>query len=667
MFSRILIANRGEIACRVISTAQRLGVETIAVHSYADARARHVLLATEAVHVGPSPAGESYLAIERIVDAALRCGAEAIHPGYGFLSENPDFVEAVEAAGLVFIGPSAASVSAMGLKDAAKDLMAGSGVPVVPGYHGGNQDSKHLALEAGRIGFPVMIKARAGGGGRGMRLVEDPADFADALASAQREAAAGFGDSAVLVEKCIRRPRHVEVQVFGDRQGNIVHLFERDCSLQRRHQKVIEEAPAPGMPGKVRAAMGAAAVKAARAVDYVGAGTVEFIADGSEGLKEDRFWFMEMNTRLQVEHPVTEAITGLNLVELQLRVAAGETLPFGQSDIEISGHAIEARICAEDATKGFLPATGQLRHLAYPDGVEFMNGSVRIDSGVRCGDAISPHYDSMIAKLIVHGPNRTAALAKLRRALADTRMAGLATNLEFLSRLAAHEGFCSGEVDTDLIGRNFDQLVEMRAPTPRNVGLAALSALGLISRPGSSEAWERLIGWRHWPTEPLPVSLEHLGTVLEVAVECLGNETFRVTCDAGTIDLSVEVADGNCVRICADGRTTTFDLIANGCDLLIHDGVGTQVFGIPDAQAAVAAADATGDSVPAPLPGVVKLAKVSVGQTVLAGDILLVLETMKMEHPIIAPRDGIISAVHAVEGDQVEEGMPLVDFEPQDR
>ena len=666
MFSRILVANRGEIACRVIATARRMGIETVAVHSDADAGARHVHLATEAVHIGPSPAGESYLVGERIVDAALRSGAKAIHPGYGFLSENPDFVEAVEAAGLVFIGPAAASVRAMGLKDAAKDLMARAGVPVVPGYHGGNQDPEHLAREAAGIGFPVIIKARAGGGGRGMRLVGDPAGFADALSSAKREAEAAFGDSAVLVEKFIHRPRHVEVQVFGDSHGNVVHLHERDCSLQRRHQKVIEEAPAPGMTEEVRAAMGAAAVKAARAVDYVGAGTVEFIADGSQGLREDGFWFMEMNTRLQVEHPVTEAITGIDLVELQLRVAAGEALPFGQSDLGISGHAIEARICAEDVRKGFLPATGRLRQVVFPEAAEFTNGEVRVDCGVRSGDGISPHYDSMIAKLIVHGSSRSDALARLRRALAGTVLTGPATNLEFLSGLATHEGFRRGEFDTGLIERDFERLAEAGAPSAQVEALAVLSAAGLIPDDRLRDPWERFTGWRHWPSEPCRVFLEHGGGLIEADAARLGDGSFLVAGEAGEIELSVEAEDANRVRVSADGWTESADIIRDGQGIIVLGNEGAHVFRIPDAHGDVAAANGAGDSVPSPLPGLVKLVRVGPGQTVNAGDVLVVVETMKMEHPVVAPRTGRVAAVHAAEGDQVEEGTPLVELEPKD-
>ena len=415
MFDKILIANRGEIACRIILSARKMGVKTVAVYSDADAKSKHVSLADQAVHIGPSPVADSYLQSDRIIQAALETGAQAIHPGYGFLSENPDFVRKVDAAGLTFIGPSAFAIDAMGLKDAAKSLMISAGVPVVPGYQGDSQDVAFLALEADKIGYPILIKARAGGGGKGMRLVENAADFKEEFEAAQREGQSSFGDPVCLIEKYIAHPRHVEIQIFGDSHGNVVHLFERDCSLQRRYQKVIEEAPAPDMPADVRAAMGQAAVKAAKAVGYAGAGTVEFIVDGSDGLRADGFWFMEMNTRLQVEHPVTEAITGLDLVALQLRVAAGDPLPFAQDDLAIDGWAFEARIYAEDVPKGFLPAIGTLEHLAFPAGQTFENGSVRIDSGVRAGDEISPFYDPMIAKVIVHGPDRPTALKCSRR------------------------------------------------------------------------------------------------------------------------------------------------------------------------------------------------------------------------------------------------------------
>ncbi|MDG1290234.1 MAG: biotin carboxylase N-terminal domain-containing protein, partial [Lentibacter sp.] len=442
MFEKILIANRGEIACRVIKSARALGVRTVAVYSDADRAAKHVALADEAVHIGGSAPAESYLRGDVLIGVAKETGAQAIHPGYGFLSENPDFVEAVEAAGLVFIGPSASAIKAMGLKDAAKALMHEAGVPVVPGYHGKNQDPEYLASAADGIGYPVLIKAVAGGGGKGMRLVEKPAEFMDALESAKGEAKTAFGNEDVLIEKFVTQPRHIEVQVFGDGE-KAVHLFERDCSLQRRHQKVIEEAPAPGMTAEMRAAMGDAAVKAAEAIGYKGAGTVEFIVDGSRGLRADGFWFMEMNTRLQVEHPVTEAITGVDLVEWQLRVASGEGLPKRQDELTITGHAFESRLYAEDVPKGFLPATGTLAHLAFPEGA-------RADSGVRTGDTISPFYDPMIAKIIIHGPSRAVALKRMARALAETQVAGTVTNLSFLGALCAHEGFAAGEVDTGL-------------------------------------------------------------------------------------------------------------------------------------------------------------------------------------------------------------------------
>ncbi|MEM8755951.1 MAG: biotin carboxylase N-terminal domain-containing protein, partial [Pseudomonadota bacterium] len=490
MFRKILIANRGEIACRVIRTARRIGVATVAVYSDADANALHVVEADEAVRIGPAPVAQSYLKGDVIIEAAKATGAEAIHPGFGFLSENPDFVEAVEAAGLTFIGPSAAAIRAMGLKDAAKKLMEEAGVPVVPGYHGEEQDPDFLAAEAEKIGYPVLIKARAGGGGTGMRRVDDPADFKAALASASSEGESSFGDGRVLIEKYVLSPRHIEIQVFGDDHGNAIHLFERDCSLQRRHQKVIEEAPAPGMTEEVRAAMGDAAVKAAKAIDYSGAGTIEFIVDGAGGLRPDGFWFMEMNTRLQVEHPVTEEITGVDLVEWQLRVASGEPLPMTQDELRIDGWAFEARLYAEDAAKGFLPATGRLAHLRFPQ-------DARIETGVRPGDEITPYYDPMIAKIVTKGADRAEALGRLEAALKATEVAGSVTNVAFLARLAAHEGFARGEVDTGLIERDADALTAVPPAPPAARALAALAALGLPGREGR-DPWDRAGGFRLW-------------------------------------------------------------------------------------------------------------------------------------------------------------------------
>ncbi len=637
MFKKILIANRGEIACRVIETAQPMGVDCVAVHSDVDARAKHVAMADEAVSLGGAAPAESYLRGDAIIDAALAVGAEAIHPGYGFLSENPEFVDAVEAAGLVFIGPSSSAIRAMGLKDAAKALMVEAGVPVVPGYHGDNQDAAFLAEEAARIGYPVMIKAVAGGGGKGMRIVEAASDFAEALASAQGEAMTGFGNADVLIEKFIQNPRHIEIQVFGD-GARAVHLFERDCSLQRRHQKVLEEAPAPGMTEEVREAMGQAAVRAAEAIGYKGAGTVEFIVDGSDGLRADRFWFMEMNTRLQVEHPVTEAITGVDLVEWQLRVASGEPIPMEQEDLTITGHSFEARLYAEDANNNFLPAIGQISHLKFSDGC-------RADSGVRAGDEISPFYDPMVAKLITHGATREIALAKMRRALGETEFAGTVTNLGFLAKLAAHEGFSKGEVDTGLIARDYDQLVAAQGVTAMIVAQAGLFAVLPSFTPESGfslwgalrQSFELSLG-----EEVFPVAVE-VHSPTHIAVHALG-DTFEFSCEAG-----VWSCDGQSVHAHAtEGRDIT---------VFAGQSVAFQVVDPLDRQTD---ADAAGNSVAAPMPGVVKALFVKPGDAVKKGDRLAVLEAMKMEHALLAGMDSVVSEVPCSEGAQVNAGDVLI-------
>ncbi len=555
MFAKILIANRGEIACRVMATARKMGVRSVAVYSDADARAAHVDMADEAVHIGGSAPAESYLRGEAIIEAALATGAEAIHPGYGFLSENPDFVDAVEAAGLVFIGPSGDAIRKMGLKDAAKVLMEGAGVPVVPGYHGANQDPEHLSGAADAIGYPVLIKAVAGGGGKGMRKVDAPEDFADALASAMGEARTAFGNDAVLIEKFVQKPRHIEVQIFGD-GTRAVHLFERDCSLQRRHQKVIEEAPAPGMTPEMRAAMGQAGVRAAEAIGYSGAGTVEFIVDGSDGLRPDRFWFMEMNTRLQVEHPVTEAITGVDLVEWQLRVAAGEALPCAQEDLTISGHAFEARLYAEDVPKGFLPATGTLSHLAFPPGA-------RADTGVRPGDAISPWYDPMIAKIITHGATRDVALRQMERALSHTEVAGSVTNLAFLRALTRHEGFAAGAVDTGLIERDLEALVAEPVACSRARSLAALAALDL-HRAGSD-----VEGFTLWRPLRQNVAFGYRGEDLAAEIETLAPGRFRVA-----IADAVHLVDRDGDRWRIDGGPVSANVVRHGRDRGPDAGAG---------------------------------------------------------------------------------------------
>jgi 3-methylcrotonyl-CoA carboxylase alpha subunit len=643
MFKKILIANRGEIACRVIDTARRLGVRTVAVYSDADRDARHVAMADEAVHIGGAKPADSYLRGDAIVAAATATGAEAIHPGYGFLSENPDFVEAVEAAGLVFVGPSARAIRAMGLKDAAKALMEQAGVPVVPGYHGESQDPEHLSGAADAIGYPVLIKAVAGGGGKGMRKVDGPAGFMEALESAKGEAATAFGNEAVLIEKFVEKPRHIEVQVFGD-GTRAVHFFERDCSLQRRHQKVIEEAPAPGMTPEMRAAMGQAAVRAAEAIGYSGAGTVEFIVDGSRGLRPDGFWFMEMNTRLQVEHPVTEAITGVDLVEWQLRVAAGEGLPARQEELSIDGHAFEARLYAEDVPKGFLPATGRLGHLRFPDGA-------RADTAVRPGDEISPWYDPMIAKIIVHGPTRAVALRRFEQALARTQVAGSVTNLAFLRRLAGHAGFAAGDVDTGLIDRDLASLAAVPEPSSAVVALAAVGALGDMAPAGP------VAGFTLWAPLKRTVGLVHAHETVTATVEVLPGSAARVTLE-GAVHKVARDADGWRV----DGARVDADMVADDGSVTVFMGDG-HGFERVDPLAAAAAGPGGAGRVEAPMPGLVKAVFVAAGDMVTAGDRLAVLEAMKMEHSLTAGRDGVVGEVLVEAGAQVEAGAALIVLE----
>ncbi|MEM6939840.1 MAG: acetyl/propionyl/methylcrotonyl-CoA carboxylase subunit alpha [Pseudomonadota bacterium] len=644
MFDRILIANRGEIACRIMRTAQAMGIDCVAVFSDADQEAMHVAMADRAVHIGGAPPEESYLRGDRIIQAALETGAQAIHPGYGFLSENPDFVEKVTAAGLTFIGPSAEAIRAMGLKDAAKALMQTAGVPVVPGYHGADQDDRRLAQEAGKIGYPVLIKAVAGGGGKGMRLVESADGFADALESARSEAQAAFGNADVLVENFVAQPRHIEVQIFGD-GSRAVHLFERDCSLQRRHQKVIEEAPAPGMTDAMRAAMGAASVRAAEAISYAGAGTVEFIVDGSDGLRPDGFFFMEMNTRLQVEHPVTELVTGIDLVAWQLRVAAGEALPCAQEDVRLDGHAIEARLYAEDVPAGFLPATGRLAHLRFPD-------SVRADAGVRSGDEISPFYDPMIAKIIVHGPTRPLALRKLQAALASCEVAGAVTNLAFLGALARHDGFAAGDVDTGLIARDIDALT---ATPPLGLGeavCAGMAALELLETTAET-------GFTLWQPLRRSVSLRHGDEQIDLAVEVngpgrqhwfgLGAELRAERSAAGW-----RLDGDRAARTAVIGReVTVFGPVARSFEIID-----------PLAQATDAGGDA--NLIEAPMPGLIRALDATAGQVVKAGDRLAVLEAMKMEHALCAARDGVVAEVLAAPGDQVAAGAALVRLREED-
>ncbi|MGJ8625470.1 MAG: acetyl/propionyl/methylcrotonyl-CoA carboxylase subunit alpha [Sulfitobacter sp.] len=643
MFDTILIANRGEIACRVMETAQAMGVRCVAVYSDADAQAKHVQMADIAVHIGGSTPAESYLKGDVIIQAALDTGAQAIHPGYGFLSENPDFVEAVEKAGLTFIGPSASAIRAMGLKDAAKALMIKAGVPVVPGYHGADQDDALLEDEAGKIGYPVLIKAVAGGGGKGMRLAEDAKGFQQALASARSEAKTAFGNSDVLVEKFVTKPRHIEVQVFGD-GTHAVHLFERDCSLQRRHQKVIEEAPAPGMTQDMRDAMGMAAVKAAEAIGYAGAGTVEFIVDGSGGLSADGFFFMEMNTRLQVEHPVTEMITGVDLVEWQLRVAAGEPLPKQQDELSINGHAFEARLYAEDVPKGFLPATGTLTHLKFAPGT-------RADSGVRAGDTISPFYDPMIAKVIVHGPNRDIALSRLRAALAGCQVGGTVTNLAFLGALAGHQGFGQGDVDTGLIARDIVGLTAPPQIAPRHVALAGMAGLGVLDAGPET-------GFTLWRPLRRQVMLSWDGEEHLIKVRVLAPDAQIWT--IGEAEVQAKYIGGSWHV----GGQPAADVVVSADRVTVFDGYGL-VFDVIDPLARAAGAHGDGNLVEAPMPGLVRSVDAKVGQAVAKGDRLAVLEAMKMEHSLLAARDGVVAEVLAAAGDQVEAGAALVRLEAE--
>ena len=615
MIQSLLIANRGEIACRIIRTARAMGIRTVAVYSDADAKALHVRQADEAVHIGASPARESYLVGEKIIAAALATKAEAIHPGYGFLSENAEFAQAVIDAGLIWVGPRPASITAMGLKDAAKKLMDAAGVPTTPGYMGENQDPAFLGQQAAEIGYPVLIKAVAGGGGKGMRKVDDAADFADALTSCQREATASFGNAHVLIEKYIQRPRHIEVQIFGDSHGNIVHLFERDCSLQRRHQKVIEEAPAPGMDEATREILCAVAVKAAKAVDYVGAGTIEFIADASEGLRADRIWFMEMNTRLQVEHPVTEEITGVDLVEWQLRVASGEPLPLRQDQLRINGWAMEARLYAEDPSTGFLPSIGRLEHLTLP-------GSLRIDTGVQEGGEVSPFYDPMIAKLIATGATRDEAIANLEDGIDDTEVWPVKTNAGFLGHLLQHADFISGDVDTGLIGRDVDFLVV--APKADNDELMDVAAL-LAANPGVGP-WSSALGFRA-NAEP--------------------NATARIRDDAGTVHVVAlsDVADKEPAR-----------------DVLAFTGGFARRYTLDRHEGAHGGAVSDG-SILSPMPGRIIAVDVAAGDLVVKGQKLLTLEAMKMEHSLTAPFDGVVAELNATTGAQVQVEAVLVRIE----
>jgi 3-methylcrotonyl-CoA carboxylase alpha subunit len=671
MFSKILIANRGEIACRVAATAKRLGIRTVAVYSDADARAKHIAACDEAVRIGSAAASESYLRVESIISAAQSTGSEAIHPGYGFLAENPEFASACAKAGIVFIGPPASAIHAMGSKSAAKDLMIQAGVPIVPGYHGSNQDADFLRSQADAIGYPVMIKAAAGGGGKGMRIVQARDRFQSDVESCRREAENSFGDDRLLIEKYVKRPRHIEIQVFADTHGNCVYLFERDCSVQRRHQKVIEEAPAPGLTQDRRIAMGEAAAKAAQSVGYTGAGTVEFIVD-----QEGSFFFMEMNTRLQVEHPVTELVTGLDLVEWQLLVAAGSTLPLSQDQLAISGHSIETRVYAENPEKGFIPSTGKLTVLRTPTAAEFEAGRppgqilIRVDSGVREGDTITADYDPMIAKLIVWGPNRSQALSQAQHALSAFVVLGLHTNISFLQRLIRCSDFAEAVLDTGLIERNQDSLLS--SPSTVSYATIALATAVLLKReqPGGMSAdpyspWRASSGWRlnssykrslSWLVNnreieativyaPSGISLETVGTAYPLSIQSLHNNDVSLT--AGTLTISGQVySEGPIYHVFESGEHTVLEWL----DPLTHTH----------------ATEAHAGELTAPMPGKIVAVHVASGDKVRKGAPLIAMEAMKVEYTIQAPTDGIIEEVLFTVGEQVAEGVELIRLSEDD-
>jgi 3-methylcrotonyl-CoA carboxylase alpha subunit len=665
MFRSLLIANRGEIACRVAATARRLGVRTVAVYSDADASSAHVAASDEAVRLGSPPASESYLNVERILSAARAAGAEAIHPGYGFLSENAEFAAACHAQGLVFVGPPAGAIRAMGDKREAKRLMREAAVPLIPGYDGGDEDLNELKRQAAAIGFPVLIKAALGGGGRGIRVVQEIGEFESALTACRREAKAAFSDDRVLLERYLPKARHIEVQVFADQHGRCVYLHERDCSAQRRHQKVIEEAPAPGLSQAQRRRMGEAAVAAAQAVGYVGAGTVEFLR-----VSEGEFYFMEMNTRLQVEHPVTEMITGLDLVEWQLRIAAGEPLPLAQSEIALNGHSFEARIYAEDPERDFLPSTGRIAHLSLPAHVAFQRRSeapgapdpaaVRIDGALRAGDEVTPFYDAMVAKLIVWGPDRASALTALREALAQIQLVGPANNVDFLQRLTESTEFSGSTIDTGWIGR---QLPALLAPDPVTepllLAVACARVLSEEAAAETSDPWSHRQGWRLNGTGTRSLSFRTGKRELDVRVH-YRRPAVGLEIPSGPVELRIDHADGTRLDLRVDAQIVLADAFRDGDALHVYARGHHQRFVTIDAMARAGLHEADEDRLVAPMPGKVIAVHATTGQRVTRGQALMVIEAMKMEHTIVAPHDGIVEDVRFGVGAQVSEGATLI-------
>ena len=646
MIRKLLVANRGEIACRVMRTARRLGLETVAVYSDADADALHVRQADRAVRIGPPVAAESYLNIEAVMGAVIETGADAVHPGYGFLSENAEFADACAGAGSIFVGPSASAIRAMGSKIEAKHLVSEAGTPVVPGYLGDDQDPDVLSAKAQEIGFPLLIKASAGGGGRGMRRVDDAGSFGAALEGARREATAAFGDDRVLLERLIQQPKHIEVQVLGDSHGNMVYLFERDCSMQRRHQKVVEEAPGPTVNAALRTTMGEAAVRAARAIDYVGAGTVEFIAE------EDDFYFMEMNTRLQVEHPVTEAILGLDLVELQLRVAAGEPIPFAQEDLRIDGHAIEVRVYAENPKRNFLPSSGKLHRVDWPNGV-------RVDAGVETGSDVPVHYDPMMAKVIAHAPDRPAAIAALRRALRQTEIVGVEHNVGYLANILAHAEFARGTYTTALADDAAASLAPPDGPVPLVLAVASLVAV-----PGDTSPWAVADGFQLNLPHAQRLRLRRNRENLDVRVTRNTDGAYRVEYPDGTHEMREIVLRANRIEARIDGESARASVYPIGDTVFIVSGGNTERID----QQSVDVGDFRSianpqGNVAAPMPGAITAVAVSAGDFVKAGQTLMVLEAMKMEHSIVAPGDGKVATINVAPGDRVDEGAELLALE----
>jgi 3-methylcrotonyl-CoA carboxylase alpha subunit len=665
MFDKILIANRGEIACRVIKTAQKMGIKTVAVYSDADKNARHTQMADEAWHIGAAPAKDSYLKGDKILEVAKRSGAKAIHPGYGFLSENTGFATACEKNNIVFIGPPASAIDAMGSKSAAKDIMQKANVPLVPGYHGNNQEPEFLKSQADDMGYPVLIKATAGGGGKGMRIVEASNDFIESLTSCKREAISSFGDDEVLVEKYLTKPRHVEIQVFADSHGNAVHLFERDCSVQRRHQKVIEEAPAPGMTESLRDQMGTVAINAAKAIGYEGAGTVEFLLD-----EDGSFYFMEMNTRLQVEHPVTEKITGQDLVEWQLRVAHGEELPLQQEQLTIHGHAFEARVYAEDPDQDFLPSTGTLSHLQTPK----TNTHVRIDTGIRQGDEVSVHYDPMIAKLVVWDKDRASALARLRGALSDYQIVGLKTNLDFMSQLASHDGFNQADLDTNFINRYQDELFTAKPAISDDV-LCVAALYVMLKQKDYGERhiaddsdpfspWDNVDGWRLNEDNFHKLTLIDTDSQLENSVTVhFRNDSFLVELANSEHFISGQL-DNTSMQVNLEGIQFKVTLVDNNNSITLFMRGAEYQLELKQEGLATSDADANAN-LTAPMPGTIISVLVEAGEKVEAGQPILVMEAMKMEHTIKAPTDGVITELLYQTGDLVEDGAELILFEAE--